>query len=57
MFESRENTTVSSAIFRPVVYISDIIDNTAMYDKCIKYVTNQPFLLFGGKERTNIAAP
>ena len=52
--QSRENTTVSAAIFCPVVCISDVISKTGTCRKSIKYVKNQLFLLFIGKARSNV---
>ena len=50
MFESRENTTESAAIFRFAVCINDITSKTGKWGNSVKYVLGQLFLLFTAKE-------
>ena len=49
--------TMSAAISRPAVCVSDIMNMAGRCGKNIKYVTSQPFLFFTGKEQTKMAAP
>ena len=43
------------AILCPAVCISDALSKAGMFGAIIEYVTSHPFLLFVGKERTDMA--
>ena len=64
VWKSRENTTLNRLRLNVCMHVcmyvckihTDAVNKTDTYGKIIKYVTKEPFLLFIGKERTNMDA-